>query len=293
MFCLIQFYIQLRTSPTVAAHSPFIKVVAIKLVIFLSFWQTITISLLTSSGAIKESPRIATPDLQIGIPAMLLCIEMACFSILHLWAYPWRVYARSHHDNKSHTFASSSEDPSLHLDDVGETYKGGRFGVKAFLDAFNPWDLVKAIGRGFRWAAVGRKDREKDISYHSHLPHQQPSPANPTYKATKPGKYTPLSDTDSDSHVPFVQDAHSQPFMEPHPYPHTSAEFQPPLRPFPKARTQQTALGKPIDSSRGDLGTVGVVGRGEDGEAEFRPRGPVPSGRTAYAPARVGEDTEP
>lgn len=40
MYCLIQFYIQLRHD--LAEHSPFLKVVAIKLVIFLSFWQTVS-----------------------------------------------------------------------------------------------------------------------------------------------------------------------------------------------------------------------------------------------------------
>ena len=39
MYCLIQFYIQLRSD--LAEHSPLLKVVAIKLVIFLSFWQTV------------------------------------------------------------------------------------------------------------------------------------------------------------------------------------------------------------------------------------------------------------
>ena len=39
MYCLIQFYIQLRGD--LAEHSPLLKVVAIKLVIFLSFWQTV------------------------------------------------------------------------------------------------------------------------------------------------------------------------------------------------------------------------------------------------------------
>ena len=33
------------------------------------------------------------------------------------------------------------------------------------MDAFNPWDLIKAVGRGFRWAFVGRKHRMEDISY--------------------------------------------------------------------------------------------------------------------------------
>jgi uncharacterized membrane-anchored protein len=40
MYCLIQFYIQLRAD--LAQHKPFLKVAAIKLVIFLSFWQTVS-----------------------------------------------------------------------------------------------------------------------------------------------------------------------------------------------------------------------------------------------------------
>ena len=39
MYCLIQFYIQIRER--VADHSPFLKILSIKLVIFLSFWQTV------------------------------------------------------------------------------------------------------------------------------------------------------------------------------------------------------------------------------------------------------------
>lgn len=39
MYCLIQFYIQLKND--LAEHQPLLKVTAIKLVIFLSFWQTV------------------------------------------------------------------------------------------------------------------------------------------------------------------------------------------------------------------------------------------------------------
>lgn len=41
MFCLIQFYIQLRED--LSEHRPFLKVLCIKLVIFFSFWQTVRI----------------------------------------------------------------------------------------------------------------------------------------------------------------------------------------------------------------------------------------------------------
>jgi hypothetical protein len=39
MYAIIQFYYQLRYD--LAEHRPFIKVLSIKLVIFLSFWQTV------------------------------------------------------------------------------------------------------------------------------------------------------------------------------------------------------------------------------------------------------------
>jgi len=154
MFCLIQFYIQLRVD--LAHHRPFLKVLAIKLVIFLCFWQTIIINFLTSSSVIKESPQIAIPDVKIGIPAMLICMEMAIFAGLHLVAYPWKVYDVT----KPATIL-----PEDHPRDPKTAYLGGFMGYKAFLDVFNLWDLIKAIGRGFRWAFVGRKVRKQDKSY--------------------------------------------------------------------------------------------------------------------------------
>ncbi|KAL8920692.1 MAG: hypothetical protein Q9172_004406, partial [Xanthocarpia lactea] len=160
MYCLIQFYVQLKDD--LAEHSPLLKVAAIKLVIFLSFWQTILISFLTSTGAIKSSKRLQDPDIRIGIPSLLLCIEMAIFSVFHLFAFPWQVY-----DIRRSAIVASESVPG-YLPDPKTAYLGGRLGFKALLDAFNPWDLVKAIGRGFRWFAVGRRNREQDISYQAY-----------------------------------------------------------------------------------------------------------------------------
>jgi len=41
MYCLIQFYYQ--TSKDIAEHRPFLKILSIKLVIFLSFWQLVSV----------------------------------------------------------------------------------------------------------------------------------------------------------------------------------------------------------------------------------------------------------
>ena len=221
MYCLIQFYVQLKDD--LSEHQPLVKVAAIKLVIFLSFWQTIMISFLTSTGAIKPSPRIAQPDIKIGIPALLLCIEMAIFSVFHLWAFPWQVY-----DIRRSAIVASESAPGF-LPDPKTAYRGGPFGFKALMDAFNPWDLVKAVGRGFKWFAVGRRTREQDISYKSSVNHgkghepsrstdlngpwrtdnsfeSQPRPYMGT-GGKSPGRYQPLHEDEDDRLLSHAQSA--------------------------------------------------------------------------------------
>ncbi|PWY70269.1 DUF300-domain-containing protein [Aspergillus heteromorphus CBS 117.55] len=154
MYCLIQFYIQIKDD--ISQHSPFLKILSIKLVIFLSFWQSTLISFLTSAGAIKASSKLQDPDLKVGLPNLLINIEMAFFAVLHLWAFSWKRYTLNAQTAEVTDFYGNGK----------ATYDGGRFGTKALLDALNPLDLIKAIGRSFRWLFVGRKRRTLDPSYH-------------------------------------------------------------------------------------------------------------------------------
>jgi hypothetical protein len=96
---------------------------------------------------IKPTEHIAYPDIKVGIPSLLLAIEMTMFAIIHIFAFSWKPYD-----------VTKNADPSLR-------YEGGTFGWKALWDAFNLWDVVKAAARGFRWLFHGRKFREGDISY--------------------------------------------------------------------------------------------------------------------------------
>ncbi|KAK3063577.1 hypothetical protein LTR53_018852, partial [Teratosphaeriaceae sp. CCFEE 6253] len=156
MFCLIQFYLQLRVD--LADHRPFLKVLCIKLVIFFSFWQTIIISLLSSSrGPLQPSAKISYQDIKVGIPAVMLCIEMAIFAVMHLFAFPWKEYSIKH-KGPMDVSGSGYSGATPH-------YKGGWLGIKAMADAFNPWDIIKASARGFRWLFVGYRKREQDGSY--------------------------------------------------------------------------------------------------------------------------------
>ncbi|KAK8052017.1 hypothetical protein PG993_003402 [Apiospora rasikravindrae] len=149
MYCLIQFYIQMKEP--LAEHKPFLKVLAIKLVIFLSFWQTTAISVGTSTlGIIQPNEVLAYPDLKVGIPSLLLCFEMA----------PYVPGAQTSYYPPS--------DPALGLgirENERGPNKGGPLGLLAILDALNLWDVIKSFGRGIRWLFVGVKKRHDDVSY--------------------------------------------------------------------------------------------------------------------------------
>lgn len=94
-------------------------------------------------------------DLKYGIGELLINIEMFIFSILHIWAFSYKQYAIASPGTEVTDFYGAGKG----------SYEGGKWGEKALIDAMNPLDLLKAIGRSARWVFVGRKTRTDDISY--------------------------------------------------------------------------------------------------------------------------------
>lgn len=181
MYFLIQFYVQLKGD--LAEHKPLLKVIAIKLVIFLSFWQSVVLSILTSESlgpVLSPTKVLAYPDLMVGVPNLLLCLEMMLFAILHIFAFPYHPYRPT----------VVRIDPSG--EEVGKNL-GGFMGIAAIFDALNPWDLVKAFARGTRWFFVGRKSRMDDPSYKPHLADVPlDEPVDTAYKANR--EHLPIAD---------------------------------------------------------------------------------------------------
>jgi hypothetical protein len=101
---------------------------------------------------IQPTEKLALPDLKVGVPTLMLCIEFFVMSILHTFAFPWQPYK----------IPPRSMDNGDYLN---VEKHGGLLGILAFIDALNVWDLFKAFGRAVRWLFVGRRYREKDPSY--------------------------------------------------------------------------------------------------------------------------------
>lgn len=146
MYCLIQFYKQLRDD--LVPHKPGLKLLCIKLVMFLLFWQNWILGLLASKGPLKATPSLAEVDILVGIPCMLVCFEMIIFACLYHWAFPYTPY-----------------DIDCHLRGPDRPHAYACAPFEAILDALNPWDYAKAAARGLRWLFHGARHRRDDASY--------------------------------------------------------------------------------------------------------------------------------
>jgi hypothetical protein len=147
MYCLIQFHMQLKED--LAPRKPFLKILSIKLVMFLVFWQTWLLGLLSmKDGPLRATLNMAVLDIHVAIPTMLVCFEMTIFACLHHWAFPWKPYDLDHQLRSPGRLDHYACAPHV-----------------ALLHALNPWDYAKAAARGFKWLLYDARYRKEDSSY--------------------------------------------------------------------------------------------------------------------------------
>ncbi|KAK2685028.1 hypothetical protein QWA68_016286 [Fusarium oxysporum] len=131
---ILQFYHLLKTDLT--QRRPLLKLIAFKIIVFLNFVQGILFWVLTDIGVLKETDTLTFADLHIGIPNLLICIEMAPLSLFFLWVYSWRVYVKNSHESYV-TMDRHGQRPRL--------YQGGPLGVHAWLTMIKPSGIIESI----------------------------------------------------------------------------------------------------------------------------------------------------
>lgn len=93
MFCLILFYTVFKNE--LAPLKPIRQYLCIKFVVFVTFWQSILIAILTKFGiiSINQWPYFPTIiDTVNGLQDFLICVEMFIASIAHIIAFPVTPY---------------------------------------------------------------------------------------------------------------------------------------------------------------------------------------------------------
>jgi len=80
------------TKQELKGRRPLAKFMAIKLIVFATFYQSFVFSILSKTGTIKASTYWTVDNVANGLSALCLTIEMVFFSCFMIWAYPVSEY---------------------------------------------------------------------------------------------------------------------------------------------------------------------------------------------------------
>ncbi|KAJ3013199.1 hypothetical protein HKX48_005891 [Thoreauomyces humboldtii] len=124
------------------------KFLAVKAVIFLTFWQGFVISILGHYGVIRATTYWTKYNVSNGLQAFLITIEMVIASIVHTFVFSSREY----------------RDQGRYDDGYVSTGRPAGF-FRALGQVVNPMDIVREFGRGLRffWNSVVHGQKRPDI----------------------------------------------------------------------------------------------------------------------------------
>jgi len=90
LYGLLTFYI--LTKEELQPRRPLAKFLAIKLIVFATFYQSFVFSILEKTHTIKGTKYWTATNVANGLSALCLTIEMVFFSLFMIWAYPASEY---------------------------------------------------------------------------------------------------------------------------------------------------------------------------------------------------------
>ena len=128
-------------------YKPIPKFLAIKIVLFFSFWQSVLLALVVHIGWIPAVWGLGEEEISSGIQHLLITIEMFAVAILNIKAYPVDMYK----------VRVQSQAPLVHDIELG----GSK--LKGVASAFNQSDVISDTRDAFRFKRPGVDDDDSDI----------------------------------------------------------------------------------------------------------------------------------
>jgi len=120
MYGLLYFYHAIDT--ILSSIGPLMKLLCIKAVLFLSFWQGMAISIAASFNMIHESAYNSLEQVEVELQDFLICVEMLFASVADRFAYNFEFFKKTSSRTPTMTVLSDVFDPSDVIQDVYDTF---------------------------------------------------------------------------------------------------------------------------------------------------------------------------
>ncbi|GJP92940.1 transmembrane protein [Aspergillus niger] len=144
---IIQFYMNMKGYMT--EHKPLLKLMAFKLIVGLIFLEKILFLILTGTKVLRYPASMTYIDTLMGLPTMLICLQMVPLSFLVLHAYRTKPYeipnsVRGLRPQAYQALESDGHEETL-LRGMPKHYQGGPWGLRAWAIYLNPLVLFQDV----------------------------------------------------------------------------------------------------------------------------------------------------
>eukprot|EP00762_Andalucia_godoyi_P002207 ANDGO_07573.mRNA.1 Transmembrane protein 184 homolog DDB_G0279555 len=170
MYCLIVFF--KATHADLKAFHPLFKFLAIKAVIFATFWQGVLIAFLVYYGVITDIGTWSAEMVSQSLQDFLICVEMFIASVFHLAAFDYHEFVTEDESiAKRPVLHSVRESFGMHdfFTDVFQTFAGLRRGAERTRE-LREFELVSSVEDIPESPVYNAEDGEVSGSYYSAYP---------------------------------------------------------------------------------------------------------------------------
>ncbi|KAF4331958.1 organic solute transporter Ostalpha [Fusarium beomiforme] len=143
---ILQFYMNMKRYMT--EHRPLLKLAAFKLIVGVVLLEKILFLILTGTKVLRPSDSMTYIDVMMGLPTMVICVQMVPLSLLVLYAYPTKPYeitnsVRPFQTQEYQTLESDADCETVSGFQKG--YQGGWLGLYAWAVYLNPLELFRDV----------------------------------------------------------------------------------------------------------------------------------------------------
>ncbi|KAL2832788.1 transmembrane protein [Aspergillus pseudoustus] len=162
---ILQFYMNMKEH--MKAHHPMTKLLAFKLAVGLVILEKILFLILEGVGVLHASNTLTYVDIMMGLPELIICVQMVPLSFLLLYAYRTKPYELLPGEDRPREYQALGGSDHDHDDDSNDTliaegsrgqqrYHGGWMGLHAWAAYLSPLSLLMAVISGHRLISRAR-----------------------------------------------------------------------------------------------------------------------------------------
>ncbi|KAJ5720452.1 uncharacterized protein N7483_008386 [Penicillium malachiteum] len=210
---VIRFYA--NTKDYMKEHKPLLKLLSFKLIVGLIFLEQIIFMVLESSSIFKPTKKLSYADVHMGLPTMVICVQMVPFAIFMHFSFNKKPYIVKQSGQNFEMVPEADEKGRP----IPRSYQGGPGGLHAWLAYMNPMEYYAEMKSMYR------------TLHHVHVRNQKPIYEADLKTEASSNTSAPVVNSELEQHTEYPSPEPYEPIQSQqthyaHPAPYEQAQFE-------------------------------------------------------------------